>query len=177
MLCPFCKNEETRVIDSRVVRDTAAVRRRRTCDRCERRFTTYERVEDLLPSVVKRDGRREPFDREKIRRGIQLAFKKRKVSETRVAELVDAIERGFQDHVDREVSSTSIGEAVMEALRREDEVAYVRFASVYRQFRDVNEFMAELTRILLQRDERAERPDRAERAERSERPEPPEGAG
>ncbi len=156
MLCPFCKNEETRVIDSRVVRDTAAVRRRRACDRCERRFTTYERVEELLPAVVKRDNRREPFDREKIRRGVKLAFKKRNVSETRIDEVVDGIERQFQDHPEREVASSVIGEAVMEVLRKEDEVAYVRFASVYRQFRDVNEFMAELTRILSQRAEAAD---------------------
>ena len=164
MLCPFCKNEETRVIDSRVVRDTAAVRRRRVCDRCERRFTTYERVEELLPSVVKRDNRRETFDRDKIRRGIKLAFKKRNVSETRIDELVDGIERGFQDYPDREVQSAAIGEAVMEALRKEDEVAYVRFASVYRQFRDVNEFMAELTRILSQRAEPVAKADKPEGA-------------
>jgi transcriptional repressor NrdR len=164
MLCPFCKNEETRVIDSRVVRDTAAVRRRRVCDRCERRFTTDERVEELLPSVVKRDNRRETFDRDKIRRGIKLAFKKRNVSETRIDELVDGIERGFQDYPDREVQSAAIGEAVMEALRKEDEVAYVRFASVYRQFRDVNEFMAELTRILSQRAEPAAKADKPEGA-------------
>lgn len=168
MLCPFCKNEETRVIDSRVVRDTAAVRRRRACDRCERRFTTYERVEELLPAVVKRDNRREPFEREKIRRGVKLAFKKRNVSETRIDELVDGIERQFQDHPEREVASSAIGEAVMEVLRKEDEVAYVRFASVYRQFRDVNEFMAELTRILSQRGERPERPERPEPNDRDE---------
>jgi transcriptional repressor NrdR len=158
MLCPFCKNEETRVVDSRVVKDTAAVRRRRACDRCERRFTTYERVEELLPAVVKRDSRREPFDREKIRRGIKLAFKKRNMSEEGIDALVDGIERQFQDHPEREVQSVTIGEAVMESLRKVDEVAYVRFASVYRQFRDVNEFMAELTRILSTRTQ-APRPD------------------
>ncbi|MCK6572410.1 transcriptional regulator NrdR [Myxococcota bacterium] len=160
MLCPFCKNEETRVVDSRVVKDTAAVRRRRACDRCERRFTTYERVEELLPAVVKRDSRREPFDREKIRRGIKLAFKKRNMSEEAIDALVDGIERQFQDHPEREVQSVTIGEAVMESLRKVDEVAYVRFASVYRQFRDVNEFMAELTRILSTRTQ-APRPDGA----------------
>lgn len=151
MQCPYCKNDDTRVIDSRVARDTNSVRRRRACDKCERRFTTYERVEELLPSVVKRDNRREPFDRDKIRRGIKLAFKKRNVSESRIDQLVDGIERQFQDLPEREVQSSAIGEAVMEALRREDEVAYVRFASVYRQFRDVSEFMNELTRILSQR--------------------------
>jgi transcriptional repressor NrdR len=160
MLCPFCKNEETRVVDSRVAKDSAAVRRRRACDRCERRFTTYERVEELLPAVVKRDSRREPFDREKIRRGIKLAFKKRNMSEEGVDALVDGIERQFQDHPEREVPSAAIGEAVMESLRKVDEVAYVRFASVYRQFRDVNEFMAELTRILSTRSQ-TPRPDGA----------------
>jgi len=151
MLCPFCKNEETRVVDSRVVKDTAAIRRRRACDRCERRFTTYERVDELLPAVVKRDSRREPFDRQKIRRGIKLAFKKRNMSEEAIDALVDGIERQFQDNAEREVQSVTIGEAVMESLRKVDEVAYVRFASVYRQFRDVNEFMAELTHILSTR--------------------------
>ena len=155
MQCPYCKHEETRVVDSRVPRDTVAVRRRRACDRCERRFTTFERVEETLPSVVKRDNRRESFDRAKIRRGIQLAFKKRNVSESRIDELVDAIEAQFQDHTDREVPSAAIGEAVMEALRGEDEVAYVRFASVYRQFRDVAEFMSELTQLLSLRKEGA----------------------
>lgn len=153
MQCPYCKNEETRVIDSRLGKDGGSVRRRRVCDGCERRFTTFERVEELLPAVVKRDNRREPFDREKIRRGIKLAFKKRNISEPRIDELVDSIERQFQDLPEREISSVAIGEAVMEALRREDEVAYVRFASVYRQFRDVNEFMSELTRILSARKE------------------------
>ena len=155
MKCPFCSHLEDRVIDSRSPGTGETIRRRRECAACERRFTTYERVEELLPSVVKRDNRRETFDRDKIRRGIKLAFKKRNVSETRIDELVDGIERGFQDYPEREVQSSAIGEAVMEALRKEDEVAYVRFASVYRQFRDVNEFMAELTRILSQRAEPA----------------------
>lgn len=151
MQCPFCKHEETRVVDSRVARDAQAVRRRRACDACGRRFTTYERVEILLPVVVKRDGRREAFDREKVRGGVEMACRKRAISSNQIEALVGSIERIYAEAGDREVASTDIGEAVMRSLRDLDEVAYVRFASVYRDFRDVKEFMSELTQILSQK--------------------------
>lgn len=146
--CPFCKTDDTRVIDSRGARDSSAIRRRRVCDKCDRRFTTYERVEDLFPTVVKRDQRREAFDREKIRRGVQLAFKKLPVGAQQIEAIVDLVERQFADHPEREVSAAAVGEAVMARLREVDQVAYVRFASVHRQFRDVNEFMSELTQLV-----------------------------
>ncbi|MSP71064.1 MAG: transcriptional repressor NrdR [Myxococcales bacterium] len=154
MNCPFCKVEGTKVIDSRVVRDTPSVRRRRSCEKCERRFTTFERVEDLFPSVVKRDGRRETFDREKVRRGLHLAFKKRDVSESIIDGLVDHVERHVADLSEREVTSGAIGETVMESIRHIDEVAYVRFVSVYRQFGDVKEFVSELASLVDRREER-----------------------
>lgn len=153
MLCPFCKHEETRVVDSRVARDQQAVRRRRQCDQCGRRFTTYERVEMLLPAVVKRDGRREPFDIEKIRTGVDRACQKRPISEEAKDALVRRVERHFADRGEREVAASRIGEVVLEALRELDPVAYVRFASVYRQFGDVEEFTEELKRLAQRRPE------------------------
>jgi transcriptional repressor NrdR len=131
MQCPFCKVDETRVVDSRAVKDTNAIRRRRACDKCDRRFTTYER-----------------FDREKIRRGVQLAFKKLPIGSSQIDAVVDAVERHFADSPEREVSAAAVGEVVMARLREVDQVAYVRFASVYRQFRDVNEFMSELSQLV-----------------------------
>ena len=148
MQCPFCKVDETRVVDSRAVKDTNAIRRRRACDKCDRRFTTYERVEDILPTVIKRDLRREAFDREKVRRGVQLAFKKLPIGSSQIDAVVDAVERHFADSPEREVSAATVGEVVMARLREVDQVAYVRFASVYRQFRDVNEFMSELSQLV-----------------------------
>jgi transcriptional repressor NrdR len=148
MKCPFCGHEDTRVVDSRLGKDGNNVRRRRECPSCERRFTTYERVEEILPYVIKKDGRREPFDRAKIVSGMQRACEKRPVSMEQIEALVDQLERHFQECGDKEIPASLIGEAVMDALHDTDEVAYVRFASVYRQFKDINEFMNELTDLL-----------------------------
>lgn len=148
MKCPFCNHEDTRVVDSRVGKEGTNIRRRRECIECERRFTTYERVEETLPLVIKKDGRREAFERQKVISGIQRACEKRPVSIATIEKVVDQIERSLQECGEKEINASRIGEAVMEALQSLDEVAYVRFASVYRQFRDINEFMAELTDIL-----------------------------
>jgi transcriptional repressor NrdR len=147
---------DDKVIDSRVGRDGDIIRRRRECLSCERRFTTYERVGDVLPMVVKKDGRREPFDRTKILLGIKKACEKRPISVQDVEKVVDEIEASFSEASDREIKSTEIGERVMNRLRDLDEVAYVRFASVYRSFKDINEFMSELKDILDQRDKSKE---------------------
>lgn len=143
---------DDKVIDSRLGKEGDIIRRRRECLKCERRFTTYERVEDVLPMVVKKDGRREPFDRTKILLGIKKACEKRPVSVEAIEDVVAGIETGFSEGSDREVLSTEIGERVMRALRDLDDVAYVRFASVYRSFKDINEFMSELKDILDRRD-------------------------
>ncbi|PLX99267.1 MAG: transcriptional regulator NrdR [Desulfuromonas sp.] len=148
MNCPFCSHPDTRVVDSRLGKEGNNVRRRRECTVCERRFTTYERVEEILPWVIKKDGRREAFDRMKIISGMQRACEKRPVSMEQIEEMVDQLERRFQERGDKEIASSLIGEAVMEALHDLDEVAYVRFASVYRQFKDINEFMTELNDLL-----------------------------
>jgi transcriptional repressor NrdR len=142
--CPFCGHLEDRVVDSREAQEGQATRRRRECLGCSRRFTTYERVEDVLPHVVKKDGRREAFDRRKIVEGLEHACQKRPVSREQVDDLVSAVERRLQEMGEREVASHVVGEAVLERLRELDEVAYVRFASVYRAFADVGEFMGEL---------------------------------
>ena len=148
MKCPFCSNLENKVIDSRLSKDGNVIRRRRECLDCERRFTTYERIEDVLPSVVKKDERREPFDRTKILNGIKKACEKRPVSIDTIENAVDEIEREFQGFSEREVRSADIGERVMKALHKLDEVAYVRFASVYREFKDVSDFMVEVQEVL-----------------------------
>jgi transcriptional repressor NrdR len=152
MRCPFCAFEDTRVVDSRLGKEGNNIRRRRECIECLKRFTTYERVEEMLPLVIKKDGRREPFDRTKIIAGIQTACEKRPVSIATIEKVVDGLEAAFQEGGERELESSRIGEAVMEALRQLDEVAYVRFASVYRQFKDINEFMNELKGILAKVD-------------------------
>ena len=144
MRCPYCGHLEDRVVDSREAQEGQATRRRRECLGCSRRFTTYERIEDVLPQVVKKDGRREAFSREKIVEGIATACQKRPVSAEQIEALVSGVERQVQELGEREIRSTVIGEAVMRRLRELDEVAYVRFASVYRAFRDVGEFMTEL---------------------------------
>ena len=141
MRCPFCKAEDTKVVDSRVVRDQSAVRRRRRCGACEQRFTTYERVEMVLPTVIKRDGSRQPFDSGKIRAGLEQACHKRKVPAEALDTLIHDLERSFAERADREVVSTRIGDEVLRLLRALDEVAYVRFASVYREFGDVRQFL------------------------------------
>jgi transcriptional repressor NrdR len=148
MKCPFCGFADTKVIDSRLGREGNNIRRRRECVDCERRFTTYERVEETLPLVVKKDGRREPFDRLKIISGMQRACEKRPVSIATIEKMVDRLEVTLQESGEKEIVASRIGKAVMDALHDIDEVAYVRFASVYRQFKDINEFMAELKEIL-----------------------------
>jgi transcriptional repressor NrdR len=144
MKCPFCSGVENRVIDSRVSKDGNAIRRRRECAGCGKRFTTYEFVEEVLPMVVKKDGRREPFDRSKIQVGIKKACEKRPISVDVIEDVVGRVEQACQDYPDKEIPSAVIGERVMAELHDLDEVAYVRFASVYRQFRDANEFLEEL---------------------------------
>lgn len=156
MRCPYCTDLENKVIDSRLSKDGRTIRRRRECLKCERRFTTYEKLEEVLPMVVKKDGRREPFSRDKIIEGIKKACQKRPVSVTKIEEFVDSVEFHFQELGKKEVESTEIGEMVINSLKEWDEVAYVRFASVYRQFRDINEFMNELEGILKARKETGE---------------------
>jgi transcriptional repressor NrdR len=151
MKCPYCGKIDNKVIDSRLSKDGRMIRRRRECIECERRFTTYEKLEEVLPMVVKKDGRREPFNREKIISGIRLACQKRPISITKIEEFVDALELHFQELGKKEIESKEIGERVINELKAWDEVAYVRFASVYRQFKDLNEFMAELEAILRSR--------------------------
>jgi len=148
MKCPFCPSSENRVIDSRISKDGHAIRRRRECTGCYRRFTTYEFVEEVLPTIVKKDGRREAFDRIKIRAGIKKACEKRPVRTEDIEKIVENVERFCQEYQGDEVPTTAIGENIMEELQELDGVAYVRFASVYRQFRDVNDFMNELQRFL-----------------------------
>jgi len=140
MRCPFCRHEDTQVVDSRVSEDGAAIRRRRRCSGCDKRFTTYERSELALPAVVKRDGSRVEFDRQKIASSMQLALRKRPVSADAMADAIAQIEFQLLGSGEREVKSDAIGELVMHALGRLDKVAYVRFASVYRQFEDVSDF-------------------------------------
>ena len=148
MKCPFCANGENKVIDSRLSKDSSAIRRRRECLACGRRFTTYEFVEDILPTVVKKDGRRESFDRAKIRTGIKKACEKRPISIDAIEKSVENVERACQELQEKEITSSVIGELVMKELHDLDGVAYVRFASVYRQFRDVSEFLNELKDFL-----------------------------
>lgn len=148
MKCPFCSHIEDKVIDSRLSQDGDVTRRRRECLKCGKRFTTYERVEEALPLVIKKDGRRELFDRTKILNGILRACEKRPVGIETIETTVDGIEKDFIETGAREIQSSAIGAAVMEKLKSLDEVAYVRFASVYREFRDINEFMKELKGLL-----------------------------
>ena len=148
MKCPYCSYKEDKVVDSRATAEESAVRRRRECLKCGKRFTTYEYIEEISLMVIKKDGRREPFDRKKILAGIIRACEKRPVSIEKMEEIVTWVERAIQKKSDREVSSSRIGELVMEKLKLLDDVAYVRFASVYRQFKDVGQFMVELKDIL-----------------------------
>jgi len=150
--CPFCGHTEDRVVDSRVGRDGEFIRRRRACLKCHRRYATYEYIEDVLPHVVKRDGRREPFDRQKLRGSILKSCEKRSVGVQAVDDVVADIEAKLHDRAEKEITSLELGEIVMEHLQKLDQVAYVRFASVYRRFQDVNEFREEIERL---RDETA----------------------
>ena len=148
MKCPFCENPDTKVIDSRPTEEGHAIRRRRGCDRCNKRFTTYEKVEETILMVVKKDGKREAFDRNKLLRGITRACEKRPVSLALMEGMVDEIERKLNNTMEKEVASDYIGELVMDELKKVDEVSYVRFASVYRQFTDVNTFMKEIEKLI-----------------------------
>jgi len=148
MKCPFCGDEEDKVVDSRPSQDGKSVRRRRECASCGKRYTTYEYIENVSLTIVKNDGRREPFDRQKLQRGIELACNKRPVSAKKIASLVDEIEEELQNLSKKEVTSKEVGAAVMRRLKELDEVAYVRFASVYHKFKDINEFMNELKSLL-----------------------------
>jgi transcriptional repressor NrdR len=151
MKCPFCADLENKVIDSRLGKDGLSIRRRRECLVCERRFTTYERVEEIQPLLVKKDGRREPFDREKIREGMLKATQKRPVSVETIDDFIDSLERYSQETNQKEIPSSEVGERVIAALKEMDEVAYVRFASVYRQFEDLDDFVRELKEMLVTR--------------------------
>jgi len=153
MKCPFCNYVESKVLDSRMSKEMDTIRRRRECLKCGKRFTTAERLEEGLPLVVKKDGRREVFDRAKILGGLNKACEKRPISVTNLEKIVSRIEYNLLEKGEREIKATEIGEMVMSELKTLDEVAYVRFASVYRQFRDINEFMSELTQLLLKKDE------------------------
>ena len=161
MKCPFCHDLENRVIDSRLTKDADVIRRRRECFHCKRRFTTYERVEETLPMVVKKDGRRELFDRQKIISGLKKACEKRPVSTSAIEQTADRIEQALQERGEKEVPSSVIGEAVMRELHQLDKVAYVRFASVYRSFKDVSEFMHELEELIEERRETGKRKRKA----------------
>jgi transcriptional repressor NrdR len=144
MRCPFCGYQDSKVIDSRASEDANAIRRRRECLVCQKRFTTYERVEEAPLIVVKKDGRREPFDRQKVLNGLVKACEKTPVSFGTMEKLADSVERELRSRMDREVKTTDIGEMVMELLKETNQVAYVRFASVYRQFKDLTNFLQEL---------------------------------
>jgi len=146
--CPYCGYKEDKVVDSRGTQEESAIRRRRECLKCGKRFTTYEYIEEASLMVVKKDARREPFDRKKVLAGIMKACEKRPISLEKMEEIVTWVERAIQKKSDREVSSSKIGELIMEKLKQLDDVAYVRFASVYRQFKDVGQFMVELKDIL-----------------------------
>ncbi len=148
MHCPFCSSLEDKVVDSRLSKEGEVIRRRRECLQCQRRYTTYERIEESLPMLVKKDGRREPFDRQKIFSGLKKACEKRPVSVDLLEAMVVRIEKSIQEKGVNEVDSRIVGEEVMRQLHALDQVAYVRFASVYREFKDVNQFMSELKSLL-----------------------------
>ena len=151
MRCPFCGYKESKVVDSRPADEGSSIRRRRECLKCESRFTTYETVESLPMVVIKKDGSRQTFDRNKVLRGIQRSCEKRPVSVADMERMTSEIEQEIQNSLEREISTETIGEKVMEKLKTADEVAYVRFASVYRQFKDINTFMAELNKLLQEK--------------------------
>ncbi len=151
MNCPFCSHKEDRVVDSRESREGDVIRRRRHCLKCDRRFTTYERIDEVPYMAVKKDGRREKFDRQKVLTGLLKACEKRPVAMARLAEIVDEIETKLTDSAEREISTTEIGEILMARLKALDKIAYVRFASVYRDFQDVEAFLNELKHLIRQK--------------------------
>lgn len=148
MRCPYCESPDTKVIDSRPTEEGHAIRRRRGCEKCGKRFTTYEKVEESIIMIIKKDGRREAFDRNKVMNGIIKACEKRLVPMAEIERVAAEIERGLNNLMEKEVESTFIGELIMEQLKKLDEVAYVRFASVYRQFTDVNTFIKEIEKLM-----------------------------
>jgi len=152
--CPFCDELEDKVVDSRMAKEGEVIRRRRECLGCKRRYTTYERVEEILPVVVKKDGRRESFDRTKILAGLKKACEKRPISTTTIEGVTDRIEKRIQEMGETEIESRIVGEELMKELHQLDQVAYVRFASVYREFKDIDQFMDELRTLAQQRRER-----------------------
>ncbi len=154
MKCPFCDELEDKVVDSRMAKEGEVIRRRRECLSCKRRYTTYERVEESLPVVVKKDGRREPFDRSKILAGLKKACEKRPISTSTIEAVTDRIEKRIQEMGESEIQSRTIGEEVMKELHQLDQVAYVRFASVYREFKDIDQFMDELKALAQQRQDK-----------------------
>ena len=154
MKCPFCDENEDKVVDSRTAREGEVIRRRRECLACKRRYTTYERVEESLPMVVKKDGRREPFDRAKILGGVKKACEKRPISTATIEAVTDRVEKRIQEMGETEIASTAIGEEVMRELHQLDQIAYVRFASVYREFKDIDQFMDELKVLARERREK-----------------------
>lgn len=153
MKCPFCDDLEDKVVDSRLAREGQVIRRRRECLACKRRYTTYERIEETQPVVVKKDGRREPFDRQKILAGLKKACEKRPIRTDDIEAVADRIEKRIQEKGEAEVSTKAIGEEIMRELRELDQVAYVRFASVYRDFKDIDQFMDELKALARERQE------------------------
>jgi len=152
--CPFCDELEDKVVDSRMAKEGEVIRRRRECLSCKRRYTTYERVEEILPMVVKKDGRRESFDRTKIHAGLKKACEKRPISTATIEDVTDRIEKRIQEMGETEIESRIVGEELMKELHQLDQVAYVRFASVYREFKDIDQFMDELKTLAQQRRER-----------------------
>ena len=154
MKCPFCDELEDKVVDSRMAKEGEVIRRRRECLGCKRRYTTYERVEEILPVVVKKDGRRESFDRAKILAGLKKACEKRPISTATIETVTDRIEKRIQEMGETEIESRIVGEELMKELHQLDQVAYVRFASVYREFKDIDQFMDELRTLAQQRRER-----------------------
>jgi transcriptional repressor NrdR len=172
MRCPYCTSLENKVVDSRMGKEGESIRRRRECLKCEGRFTTYERVEEVLPQVIKKDGRREPFDRQKILNGLKKACEKRPISMEVLERTVEEIEKSLQEKGLKEIPSTVVGEEVMDRLHKLDEVAYVRFASVYRSFRDINEFMSELKDILSSKEANAAQVVAAEKPKKPEEKNP-----
>ena len=154
MKCPFCDELEDKVVDSRMAKEGELIRRRRECLSCKRRYTTYERVEEILPVVVKKDGRRETFDRAKILSGLKKACEKRPISTATIETVTDRIEKRIQEMGETEIESRIVGEELMKELHQLDQVAYVRFASVYREFKDIDQFMDELRTLAQQRRER-----------------------
>ena len=154
MKCPFCDELEDKVVDSRMAKEGEVIRRRRECLGCKRRYTTYERVDEILPMVVKKDGRRESFDRVKILAGLKKACEKRPISTATIEAVTDRIEKRIQEMGETEIESRIVGEELMKELHQLDQVAYVRFASVYREFKDIDQFMDELKTLAQQRRER-----------------------